>query len=696
MSTSRRDFLKIAGAAGVTTPMLINGSYAWAASPPLINCDTVSDRVLVIVRLAGANDGLNTIIPLNQYSEYSSLRPDLKLANTGANSIITLNSNHGIHPSMTGFANLLAANKLAIFNGVGYPSPNYSHFASENNMFSGKDGTNTNLLVDGMMGRYLESVFPGMAGNPNRLMLDPISLHFGNSNPCLLFGHKHNNNIEYNVTPMQGLLFGQLAPAINLPDNSEYGELQEYLRGIEKSMDAYYNRIISVFNSGNNSSTSYPNTNLAKQLRTVARLIKGGSKTKIFLVTLGGFDTHENQISSGSPHLGHHANLLTDVSGSITAFQNDIEALGIAGKITTVTFSEFGRQVKQNNSMGTDHGDIAPFFVIGQNVNGGIYGTHPSLSAPAVATNNSAYYYPIAERKYDYRQIYTTLLQDWLGADMTIMKASEMDSSFIGSNAATKINNLISSNENASPNCLVSQLIPCHRFPYDDINCVKIFELNGWSYYGVTGAVDNSYYFGIEHTPSGTGANTTAFTAKIIIRTCLCSPSSTKSFSRKDGKDGTFVMGVYWTIELLSGSQDGFVNIRFFHSSKMISDTIQEANDFKTAVTAQYISPELWFKTLTPLNLPNDVRAQGLFKPIYPLGNIGTGSVNGVVYKQWGNQANIDGNSGGCMIRVTNENDTNYVKKPATPPSLEGTMRFNQVNKHFEGFDGFEWITLED
>lgn len=696
MSFDRRKFLKLTGKLGLTTPVLLNSSYAWASAAPLATCSDLNDRVIVIVRLAGANDGLNTIIPLNQYSEYSFLRPDIKLNNTGANSIISLDSNHGIHPSMGAFATLLGQNKLAIFNGVGYPTPNYSHFTSENTMFAGKDGSSNLNLTDGMMGRYLESVFPGMAGAPNRLMLDPVSIHFGNSNPSLFFGHTHNNNIEYNATSMQNLLFGLLAPSILLPDNSDYGILQEYLRGIEKSMDSYYNRIISVFNAGYNSSTIYPNTSLAKQLRSVARLIKGGSKTKIFMVTIGGFDTHIDQIQTGSTHLGAHANLLANVANSISAFQTDIEALGIGQKIMTISFSEFGRQVKQNASFGTDHGDISPFFVIGQNINGGIYGTHPSLAVPAAATGNAAYYYPQSQRKYDYRQIYGTLLQDWLGADASIMNISKMDSASIGSVPSTKIPNLISASQNAFPDCVKTQLVDCHRFPNDIIECTKIFDANGWSYYGVTGAIDNSYYFGIEHKPTGTGANTNTFTAKIKIRKCLCSPSGTKAFSRKDGTDASFVMGVVWTIELLTGTQNGFVNIRFFQSNTQVSDTIQEATAYKNLVSATYISPELWFKTLTPLNLPNDLRAQGLFTPIYPLGAIASGSINGVVFKEWGNQSNIDGNSGGCMIRVTSYHEGNFVKKPATPPYMNGTMRYNASNKHFEGFDGFEWVILDN
>ena len=697
MGLGRRGFLKVSGTLGLSSPLLLNNSYAWASAAPFVDCDPVSDRVIVVVRMAGANDGLNTVIPLNEYTQYSFLRPDIKLNNTGADSIIALNSDIGLHPSMFAFSDLMNAGKLALINGVGYPKPNYSHFDSENMMFAGRDGNNPSNLDDGIMGRYLEKVFPGMAGSPNRLMEDPLALHFGNSNPCLIFNHTHNRNIEYNATSMQGTLFGMLAPEIYLPDDSDYGRIQEFLRGVEKSMDTYYSRIMTVFNAGNNSSVSYPNTNLGKQLKTVSRLIKGGSKTKIFMVTIGGFDTHDTQAVIGSTHTGAHSNLLLDVSNSIAAFQADIEALGFDDKVLTVTFSEFGRQVKQNGSTGTDHGNIAPFFVIGKGLQGGILGTHPSLNVPAAANQNSstAYYYPASERKYDYRQIYGTLLQDWLGANNAVIAETKLDATSIGTEGATKLN-LIKTTSNASPDCLTTHLIDCHKFPYDDITCVKIYEANGWSYYGLAGTVDNSYYFAIEHTPVGTGANTSDFTAQIKIRKCLCSPKGTKSFSRVDGQDGSFVMGITWTIELLSGTQDGAVNIRFFHNTGLLADTIDEATKFKNSISANYISPELWFKTLTPLSLPNDLRAQGLFLPIYPLGSIATGGINGVVYKQWGNQTNIDRNSGGCLIRVTNQNEGNYTKKPATPPFLEGTMRFNQANQHFEGFDGFEWIVLDN
>lgn len=425
----------MASMAGVGAPFMLNGMPTRFLNQFLdfnINCDTVNDRVLVILRMAGANDGLNTVIPINQYDTYANLRPDIKIASTGTGSLINLDSTVaatkqvGLHPSMTAFKSLYDSGKLTLMNGVGYPNPNYSHFRSENLMFAGKDGANNQDLLDGIFGRYLGGLYPGLAGNPTTQSPDPLAIQMGNLNPCLFYEHTVEKNIEYNVTGFQNTLFNTLL----IPTSSEHNDLLDYIKGVATSMDTYYNRVMQVFNAGNNSTTTYPNSSLGKQLRAVARLIKGGSKTKIFQVNLGGFDTHVNQIQSGTTQLGTHANLLGDISNSIAAFQTDIEALGIGNKILTVSFSEFGRQVRQNASFGTDHGDLAPFFIVGNNLSGGILGDHP------VFTNATSYYYNQNQRRFDYRQIFASLMQDWLGADSGLMASAELQN-FV--NPGTKV-----------------------------------------------------------------------------------------------------------------------------------------------------------------------------------------------------------------------------------------------------------------
>ncbi len=445
---NRRKFLQMASLAGVGTPFLLNGMPTRFLNQFLdfnVNCDAVNDRVLVILRMAGANDGLNTVIPVSQYDTYANLRPNIKIANIGSGSYINLDNTVastkqvGLHPSMTGFKSLYDSGKLTLMNGVGYPNPNYSHFRSENLMFSGKDGSNNQDLLDGIFGRYLGGLYPGLACNPTTQSPDPLAIQLGNLNPCLFYEHTIEKNIEYNLTGFQTTLFNTLT----IPTNSEYNDLLNYIKGVATSMDSYYNRVMQVFNAGNNSTVTYPNSSLGKQLKVVARLIKGGSKTKIFQVNLGGFDTHVNQIQSGSTQLGNHANLLGDISNSISAFQTDIEALGIGNKILTVSFSEFGRQVRENASLGTDHGDLAPFFIVGTNIAGGIMGDHPLF------TNATSYYYNQSQRRYDYRQIFASLLQDWLGADSGLIASAELQS-FV--TPGTKVN-LVKSTSVASTVC---------------------------------------------------------------------------------------------------------------------------------------------------------------------------------------------------------------------------------------------------
>ena len=450
----RKEFLKLISLAGVSAPFLLNGMPSRFMNHFLdvqANCDVVNDRVLVILRLAGANDGLNTVIPISQYDTYANLRPTIKIAKSGSGGYIPLDQTVstsklvGLHPAMTGFKSLYDSGKLTLLNGVGYPNPNYSHFRSENLMFAGKDGSTEDDLSSGIFGRYLGALYPGLSGNPTTQSPDPLAIQLGNLNPSLFYENATEKNVEYNLTGFQNSLFNGLKSknANNtLGTDSEYNDLLDYIRGVALSMDAYYDRVVSVFNAGNNSTTTYPTSMLAKQLKTVARLIKGGSKTKIFQVNIGGFDTHVNQVQYGSANLGVHANLLGDISNSIAAFQADIDSLGIGDRILTLSFSEFGRQVKENANFGTDHGDLAPFFVIGNAAAAGILGDHPVFS------NTSSFYYNQSQRRYDYRQVFASLLQDWLGADNGLISSTELQDFSMGGKKVDLIKNDIKA-ENA-------------------------------------------------------------------------------------------------------------------------------------------------------------------------------------------------------------------------------------------------------
>ena len=168
------------------------------------------------------------------------------------------------------------------------------------------------------------------------------------------------------------------------------------------------------FDAGNR----FSNNGLAGQLRLVARLLSGGSKTKIFLTRIGGFDTHASQVVAGEPSMGAHAALLYHVSSAVKAFQDDLKFLGLEDRVVTMTFSEFGRRAASNGSYGTDHGTAAPMFVFGSGVRPGIYGTNPDLSD--LNRGN-------LRNQFDYRQVFAAVLQDWMGASNEALVQTRFD-----------------------------------------------------------------------------------------------------------------------------------------------------------------------------------------------------------------------------------------------------------------------------
>lgn len=610
---NRAEFLRLGSRLGITAPFLLNGVSArasrWLEGIELpADCGQISDRVVVIVRLSGANDGLNTIIPVSQYDTYATIRPDLRILDTGEGGYIQLDGTlpqvrlTGLHPSMSGFKNLYEQGMLAILPGVGYPAPNYSHFAGENTMFAGKDGNTNQNLKDGIFGRYLASVFPNLAGNPNSQNRDPLALHMGSSNPNLFFGHSHETGIEYNITSLQTSLWattGFGAPPIILPDASEYKELLDFLQFVEKSMDVYADRVMENFTGGNNSGVTYPDTDLGKQLKTVARMLKGGSRTKIFQVTLGSFDTHVNQIVSGSPWQGTHATLLGNLSASLLAFQNDLKNLGLDERVMTITFSEFGRQVRQNANFGSDHGNISPFFVVGKLVQPGILSSHPLLPA-------TGFQYAAEERKFDYRQLFATVLQDWLGSDDYTMKVAELDTF---STPGQKLP-IIKPAAVVHPDCYVRNLAICLQ-PSESIVAVARVTAAGWTWYAPAAYTGNRYLLGIEHTPNAPEANNGDFTAEIHFSKKICDPVNhplVYSHLLTKPESGTFMGGYYWNFKILSGSLNGHVNVRFFTLGNYTDALNTLANNYEVDLPGNETSSLSYIHTTEQeLLLPTDL-----------------------------------------------------------------------------------------
>lgn len=413
----RRDFIKLTSTASAFS-LLPTEVFALFKSAGMTTCPDPSTKKIVLIQLAGANDGLNTIVPINQYDTYATLRPNIKLNNIGeSNGIINLDSTLaltnqvGLHPSLIGFKNMYDKGFMRIIQGVGYPSQDKSHFKSTDLWLTGGDGTMANSYFDnGWIGRFLENYYANFL-NSNF----PLGIQLGSSDNSLGFHGEVEHGMSLNISgqDLSGFYsvingLGGLPPT-NIPD-SEYGSLVQYIIDNDASTNSYAQTISSSFNSGSNSLT-YPNTSLSNQLKTVARFISGGLQTKVYLVKIGGFDTHDMQVAANdATHLGNHATLLTQISEAIKTFITDLNNQNMGNDVVAVTFSEFGRKAGENASLGTDHGEIAPMFVFGNAINPGISGTNINLSE-AVSTNN----YQVKTVQHDYRRVFSTLLQDWFG-----------------------------------------------------------------------------------------------------------------------------------------------------------------------------------------------------------------------------------------------------------------------------------------
>ena len=472
----RRNFIQLS-ATGSLAGFMLNGHLvsAFTRTKLLNNVseDVIRDRSIVMIQLSGGNDGLNTIIPKNQYDKYASIRPTIRIKNSGINAGIELDSSLStadetlLHPNLTPFKQLWDDGKLNIVHGVGYPQLNKSHFSGRAIMSKGGDGSEANNnKPDGWMARYLHSGFDHLQYD------DPLGIQLGNKKPADEFHSDEEHKVDINLSGQDTSgFYSQLSNVGNpIPDfgnaSSEYIQNIEFINGMEVSATNYAQRISTVFNDGTNL-VSYPPFDLADQLKTVAKMISGGSKTKIFLLRIDGFDNHANQVDSqNNSHLGKHADLLTELSTSIKAFQDDLEQLGIDENVVTTTFTEFGRKPIENGNKGTDHGNLGPMFVIGKGVNPGFTGTHLSLDNFTYG-GNVKHFDLDTQMQHDYRQVYASIIGDFLGASSTTMIDTEFDdydvnrlnliSSPILSNPYEKATNRISLT--ISPNPVENDLI---------------------------------------------------------------------------------------------------------------------------------------------------------------------------------------------------------------------------------------------
>ena len=454
----RRNFIKLTSTASAFSllPSQVTASLNIAKS--FLDC-TISNRKLVLINLAGGNDGLNTIIPINYYDVYSNLRPSIKIPSNGVNSYINLDETLdetqqiGLHPSLTGIKNLYDNDLLRIIQSVGYPSQNKSHFASTDIYSTANDGnTWDNGSNSGWIGRFMESYYADLIQNSY-----PLGVEIGSKSNSLGFHGESEHGLSVNINGQDpsgfySLISGMAGePPNNIPI-SDYGHELEYIIQTDALSNMYSEAISNSFNNGQNA-VSYPDTDISNQLKTVARLISGGLESKVYMVKLSGFDTHFGQNQAENDILGDHNDLLTKLSSAVTAFMNDLSAMNLKNDVVGLTYSEFGRKAAENGSLGTDHGEIAPMFVFGAPVKGGVSGFNPDLNE---ANENNGY--QIQTVQFDYRDTLGTLLQDYLGADNLALDATFFNNTLNQSFSETKIEDLIKSEFSVATNCYSNTL----------------------------------------------------------------------------------------------------------------------------------------------------------------------------------------------------------------------------------------------
>jgi len=419
---TRREFLRstvLGSALSWTVPtfladtfMALHGEAADSATQIVTGKD---DTILVVLQMAGGNDGLNTVIPYaNDY--YHNARP--RLGQT-ADKVLKLNGEIGLHGAMSGFKNLYDSGNLAVVQGVGYPNPNRSHFRSTEIWQTASDSDVINKY--GWLGRYFDNACPGadptigvvvgrqlpesfFAKTPKGICFDnPQNYRFmspehprpGQTDMTETAYEKLNENGMAASDDNSGATIGSLSAGMPMQGGKAVDFIERTAMDAQISSDQVRSIAARVQNQ-----VAYPNSGFANSLKLVAKLIGGGLPTRVYYVSQGGYDTHTNQIAT-------QQRLLADLGDSLKAFVDDMRAQGNLQRVLVMTFSEFGRRVNENANGGTDHGAAAPMFIVGNQVKAGLLGKYPSLAPQDLYEGDIRY-------NVDFRQVYAGILEDWL------------------------------------------------------------------------------------------------------------------------------------------------------------------------------------------------------------------------------------------------------------------------------------------
>ena len=402
MQTTRRQFLA-STFGSATLVSLSSGVPGFLLQASAEERAKTGDQVLVVVQLTGGNDGLNTVVP---YADdvYQRSRKSLAIS---ANNVLKIDDYLGLHPALKGFAKLLENRGLSIVQGVGYPDPDRSHFSSMDIWHTARRTPGPNPV--GWLGRYLDGALKGRGGDVPALHLGP------EDQPLALASQEVHATSEQSIERFK-LEFGrggQVRQAIEQSvstkrDGSD--DLLSFVQDNTASALVSSQRVEEVIGQYR-TPVEYPKSDLGKKLSTIAQMIDSGMSTRVYYVALDGFDTHSTQEAA-------HAGLLAQLGDATSAFYEDLAHHGHADRVLTLSFSEFGRRVAENASKGTDHGAAAPMFLLGGRIKSGPFGKHPSLTDLVDGD---------LKHHTDFRQVYATVLEDWLGWESETILGAKYD-----------------------------------------------------------------------------------------------------------------------------------------------------------------------------------------------------------------------------------------------------------------------------
>lgn len=404
MAISRRNFLK--GTIGLCASLTASDLLALAsqASPRLS-----TNKILVVVQLAGGNDGLNMVVPYADDAYYKA-RPAIGIK---AKDVLKLDDKVGLHTGMPELSEQFAKGKLAVVQGVGYPEPSRSHFRS---IEIWQTAEPRKVKDTGWLGRYLDLNAPARTSGSDTFFpainVDPILPKTLSAQKIIVPSVSNVADFQFKADPKNEA--DRLAQIDTF--NSIYKDFRLDRRYVEQlravgmdttSASDHLNKIVLNYQT----TATYPNDGFGKGMKFIAQMIAGGVNCKIYNITLGGFDTHTNEGRN-------HEQLLRRLSAGISAFQHDLEAHNKDGDVVVMTFSEFGRRVSENGGRGTDHGTAAPMLLLGTSIRGGVHGEAPSLTK-----------LEDGDLKYttDFRSVYATVLDRFLAADSKQILGDKFD-----------------------------------------------------------------------------------------------------------------------------------------------------------------------------------------------------------------------------------------------------------------------------